>query len=198
MRTVSSVLGSQRSHMWFVRPAACLQKLLDCWSWAEICPQDVDDQGVPLVGGLPHSHLKLCRRCNTQKPVTQFYKSKANADGYDGRCKSCDAVQCAMRRKRKERVEVHPPNHPVTMALRRCSSRCRCDSISVCGCPYRGQGAAFEVDIACFLSDRDPGVSCLLGKSMTQRERLVQFEGWLKCNGASQKARHPLRARRNA
>lgn len=50
--------------------------------------------------------MKHCRRCNTHKPVTQFYKSKANADGYDGRCKSCDAVQCAMRRKRKERIEV--------------------------------------------------------------------------------------------
>ncbi len=57
--------------------------------------------------------LKLCRRCNTQKPLTQFYKSKANADGYDGRCKSCDAVQCAMRRKRKERVEVPPLSHLV-------------------------------------------------------------------------------------
>ena len=50
--------------------------------------------------------MKLCRRCNTHKPVTQFYKSKANADGYDGRCKACDAVQCAQRRKRKERIEV--------------------------------------------------------------------------------------------
>lgn len=50
--------------------------------------------------------LKLCRRCNVQKPVSQFYKSKANSDGYDGRCKTCDAVQCAERRKRKQRVEV--------------------------------------------------------------------------------------------
>ena len=58
---------------------------------------DPNPEGVPM---------KHCRRCNTHKPVTQFYKSKANADGYDGRCKSCDAVQCAMRRKRKERIEV--------------------------------------------------------------------------------------------
>ena len=50
--------------------------------------------------------MKHCRRCNTHKPITQFYKSKANADGYDGRCKTCDAVQCAQRRKRKERIEV--------------------------------------------------------------------------------------------
>ena len=50
--------------------------------------------------------LKLCRRCNTHKPVTEFYRSKANADGYDGRCKACDAIQCAQRRKRKERIEV--------------------------------------------------------------------------------------------
>ena len=31
--------------------------------------------------------IKLCRRCNLQKPVSEFYRSKANADGYDGRCK---------------------------------------------------------------------------------------------------------------
>ena len=31
--------------------------------------------------------IKLCRRCNHQKPVSEFYRSKANADGYDGRCK---------------------------------------------------------------------------------------------------------------
>ncbi len=52
--------------------------------------------------------MKHCRRCNTDKPITEFYKSKANADGYDGRCKACDALQCAARRKRKDRVEVRP------------------------------------------------------------------------------------------
>lgn len=66
---------------------------------------------------MEEGQLKFCRRCNTQKPVTQFYKSKANADGYDGRCKSCDAVQCAMRRKRKERVEVNPPPLPLHSTL---------------------------------------------------------------------------------
>lgn len=50
--------------------------------------------------------IKLCRRCNQHKPLTDFYRSKANADGYDGRCKACDAVQCAERRRKKARVEV--------------------------------------------------------------------------------------------
>ncbi|KAK9866223.1 hypothetical protein WJX84_005326 [Apatococcus fuscideae] len=57
---------------------------------------------APTASDVP---IKLCRRCNQQKPVTDFYHSRANADGYDGRCKACDAVQCAMRRKRKPRVE---------------------------------------------------------------------------------------------
>lgn len=50
--------------------------------------------------------IKLCRRCNQHKPLTEFYRSKANADGYDGRCKACDAIQCAERRRKKPRVEV--------------------------------------------------------------------------------------------
>jgi hypothetical protein len=59
-----------------------------------------------LMGQGASLPLKLCRRCNVSKPVSEFYRSKANSDGYDGRCKTCDAVQCAERRKRKQRVEV--------------------------------------------------------------------------------------------
>ncbi|KAK9818620.1 hypothetical protein WJX74_003086 [Apatococcus lobatus] len=59
-------------------------------------------ESVPSASDVP---IKLCRRCNQQKPVTDFYHSRANADGYDGRCKACDAVQCAMRRKKKPRIE---------------------------------------------------------------------------------------------
>ncbi len=46
-----------------------------------------------------HAHAQ------TQKPVSEFYRSKANADGYDGRCKACDAIQCSERRKKKPRIE---------------------------------------------------------------------------------------------
>ena len=63
----------------------------------------------------PGDNIKLCRRCNQHKPLTQFYRSKANVDGYDGRCKACDAVQCAERRKRKRRVEVSTSSSPINM-----------------------------------------------------------------------------------
>ena len=63
-----------------------------------------------LVSQAPASGaIKLCRRCNQHKPLTEFYRSKANADGYDGRCKACDAIQCAERRRKKPRVEVRIP-----------------------------------------------------------------------------------------
>ncbi|KAK9846477.1 hypothetical protein WJX81_004944 [Elliptochloris bilobata] len=50
--------------------------------------------------------IKLCRRCGVTKPAKEFYKSKANSDGLDGRCKTCDALQCADRRRRKTRVDA--------------------------------------------------------------------------------------------
>ena len=61
---------------------------------------------LQVINAPPGVPIKLCRRCNQHKPLTDFYRSKANADGYDGRCKACDAVQCAERRRKKARVEV--------------------------------------------------------------------------------------------
>ena len=49
---------------------------------------------------------KLCRKCGRHKALEDFYKSKASADGRDGRCKACDAVHCRRRREKIPRVEV--------------------------------------------------------------------------------------------
>ena len=64
---------------------------------------------IQVINAPPGVPIKLCRRCNQHKPLTDFYRSKANADGYDGRCKACDAIQCAERRRKKARVEVWSP-----------------------------------------------------------------------------------------
>ena len=64
---------------------------------------------IQVINAPPGVPIKLCRRCNQHKPLTDFYRSKANADGYDGRCKACDAIQCAERRRKKASVEVRSP-----------------------------------------------------------------------------------------
>eukprot|EP00884_Botryococcus_braunii_P000533 jgi/Botrbrau1/10480/Bobra.0133s0084.2 len=95
-------------------------------------------------GSIP---LKLCRRCNVSKPVSDFYKSKANSDGYDGRCKTCDAVQCAERRKRKQRVEAP------TVEYKTCR-RCGCTKQS--GDFYRNKtnpDGLYNNCKACFAAD---------------------------------------------
>jgi len=41
---------------------------------------------------------KLCRSCGVERPLAEFPADPRNADGLDGRCRSCDAS-----RKRSER-----------------------------------------------------------------------------------------------
>jgi len=33
--------------------------------------------------------MKICKLCQTKKPLTEFYAHKTNADGLNGKCKSC-------------------------------------------------------------------------------------------------------------
>ena len=75
---------------------------------------------MQVINAPPGVPIKLCRRCNQHKPLTDFYRSKANADGYDGRCKACDAVQCAERRRKKARVEVRLLSGPWPKVVRCC------------------------------------------------------------------------------
>ena len=39
---------------------------------------------------------KVCKNCGEELPLSEFYKSKGNKDGYEGCCKAC---RVAMRKK---------------------------------------------------------------------------------------------------
>lgn len=38
---------------------------------------------------------KRCPKCNSAKPVAEFYRNKSNADGYNGWCKVCHNARAA-------------------------------------------------------------------------------------------------------
>jgi hypothetical protein len=42
---------------------------------------------------------KVCRRCNTELPLTEFYRAAANKDGYQNICKSCRGLPPASNRR---------------------------------------------------------------------------------------------------
>ena len=65
-----------------------------------------DEAHLQVINPPPGVPIKLCRCCNHHKPLTDFYRSKTNADGYVGRCKACHRVQLAESRRKKPRVEV--------------------------------------------------------------------------------------------
>lgn len=41
---------------------------------------------------------KICKSCETEKPISKFYKNKKNIDGYENNCKKC-------REKRKTEIK---------------------------------------------------------------------------------------------
>ena len=56
--------------------------------------------------------MKKCSKCNIEKELSEFYKSKVNKDGYCGRCISCTKEQVSFYRennldKVKERVNKY-------------------------------------------------------------------------------------------
>lgn len=49
--------------------------------------------------------MKICFKCGTEKPLTQFYKHSKMADGHLGKCKAC--TKADSKRNRSENIDEH-------------------------------------------------------------------------------------------
>lgn len=49
--------------------------------------------------------MKLCKACLIEKPLTEFYKLKAMADGLNAECKEC--VKIRVKRNRSEKADYY-------------------------------------------------------------------------------------------
>jgi hypothetical protein len=50
---------------------------------------------------------KVCRCCNTEKPLEEFHKNKNTTDGYMSRCAACDnTIAAKYERENKDRCNV--------------------------------------------------------------------------------------------
>jgi hypothetical protein len=47
--------------------------------------------------------MKICITCNNEKEINEFYKNKANKDGYNGKCKEC--TKEAVKKYREDNLE---------------------------------------------------------------------------------------------
>lgn len=69
--------------------------------------------------------MKLCKRCSTEKNLTDFYKHKQTKDGYETTCKQCIKATAAKwakdnpeknKAKDKAYIERHPERRKETVA----------------------------------------------------------------------------------
>lgn len=49
---------------------------------------------------------KLCKKCNIEKPIDEFYKAKGTKDGYRGECKKC-SLENQSKNANKERKKEY-------------------------------------------------------------------------------------------
>lgn len=59
---------------------------------------------------------KICRRCNAEKPISDFYKHDRMADGHLNICKPCVTIRVKKHRKENDSVRAYDSwryqNHP--------------------------------------------------------------------------------------
>lgn len=50
--------------------------------------------------------MKLCRKCNTRKALSEFHHRTASSDGHNSQCKSCQKEYDASRLRDPKRMEM--------------------------------------------------------------------------------------------
>ena len=55
------------------------------------------------------AQTKVCRMCNRELPASEFYMSKATADGLESRCKQCKKASERIRYAEKRRNKILQP-----------------------------------------------------------------------------------------
>jgi hypothetical protein len=80
---------------------------------------------------------KVCNRCKTEKPITDFYKNKARPDGHNYSCKKCQ-LQLNAKTKRESTAEWQRRNKN-RQFIDRYKTYCGCQE-----CGYKAHPAALD------------------------------------------------------
>ncbi len=80
---------------------------------------------------------KVCSRCSTEKDITDFYKNKARADGYNYNCKVCQ-LELNAKNKRESTAEWQRRNRNRNF-VDRYKTYCGCQE-----CGYKAHPAALD------------------------------------------------------
>lgn len=112
------------------------------------------------------STVKICKKCNKQQPLENFYRKKTSRDGLEGACINCRNKESAIAHKKRYTPDKRRSNHLlrkylITPAIYEHILLMQGNKCAICGSDHNGRStdSYFLVD-HCHETDQIRGLLC--------------------------------------
>ncbi len=106
--------------------------------------------------------MKECRRCKEVKPLTDFYKNKANKDGLGTYCKPCsNRISNEWRKKNPEALKHHKRKQLYSVSKEWYEDKLKQQDFRCAGCHIHQKDLEYSLCVDhCHTTDKPRGLLC--------------------------------------